>query len=324
MRFACPGLLALMLGSSSAQAWDPYGHMVVCQLAYDRLNPKAKAAVDELVQGVKHPTQKYNFVTVGCWMDDIREDNPEIPFTGQFKPWHFITWGHNPSDTNPPLEPGTSAESAKGNIVIALKRAQAVLEGGTDPEIPDKSYALAILCHLVGDVHQPLHCASRHFKDQSGKIVNDRGGNSVTIDNAPPMQLPLGVTAPMNLHAFWDAAYRGRFDAKTGQMVVDNAYGDYTKKDMALLEPLFAGLDQFAPAVGVSLEPDFVAWAKESNALAREMAYAKLPRFEKDRYADVDASYTAEAKQIAQARLVLGGYRLASLLNATLGADPEN
>ena len=319
LRLLLTSLLALFSVSQTARAWDPYGHMIVCHVAQERLNPEVKAAVEKLLPGVKHPTIIYDFVTVGTWMDDIRDENPEIPFTGKFKPWHYITWGHQPSDANPPLELGDDKESREGNIIIGLKRALAVLKGGADSEIPDSSYALAILCHLVGDLHQPLHCASHFYEGRNGKIENDRGGNRVVIDNAPQLQLPLGVKSPMNLHAFWDAAYRGQFDPQTRQLVVNNAYSDYTVKDMALLKPLLVGLDRLAPSADVSLATDFVAWGKEGNALARDFAYPKLPRLKMNRYADVDEAYTKEAAQIAQTRLVLAGYRLAQLLNETLG-----
>ena len=39
---------ALMLAATlSARAWDGTGHMLVAQVAYDRLNAKAKARVSE-------------------------------------------------------------------------------------------------------------------------------------------------------------------------------------------------------------------------------------------------------------------------------------
>lgn len=320
IRRAFTGLLALFLVPAIAQAWDPYGHMIVGHVAQERLNPAAKEAVEKLLPGVKHPTITYDFVTVGTWMDDIREENPEIPFTGKFKPWHYITWGHKPTDANPPLEPGgDDKESRDGNIIIGLKRALAVLKGGTDEEIPDASYALAILCHLVGDLHQPLHAASNFYEGRSGRIENDRGGNRVQIDNAPPLELPLGNTTPMNLHAFWDAAYRGQFDVETKKLIVNNAYSDYTVKDRELLKPLLVDLDKFAPAADVSLKTDFEAWGRESNALARDFAYPKLPRLKNNRWADVDEAYTKEASEIARKRLVLAGHRLAHLLNETLG-----
>lgn len=313
------GLLALWVVPASA--WDSYGHMMVGHVAYQQLNPKAKAVVDQLAAEVRFPGTTYTFVTLGCWMDDIRADSPDIPFTGQFKPWHYISWGHEPTDSNPPLELGDDEESKQGNIIIGLKRALAVLKGGSDLEIPDQAHALAILSHLVGDVHQPLHCGSRYFVDRNGRTVHDAGGNRVMLENGADVTLPLGNTSKTNLHAFWDQAYRARFDSKANRLLADPAYDDYNKKDMELLAAVLVGLDRYAPEPDVSLEPDFVAWAREGNALAKNFAYANLPRFERDRYADIDDLYTLKAVELAKGRIVLAGYRLAHLLNAILGQE---
>jgi len=321
-RRICGGIaLAFFLVPGLGLAWDPYGHMMVAEVAYGLLNPKAKTAVDQLANEIKSPDPSYTFITLSGWMDDLRSENPEVRFSGQFKPWHYISWGHKASDAEPPLELGTDEESKKGNVIIGLKRALAVLKGGTDPEIPDKAHALAILVHLTGDVHQPLHCASNYF-EENGKMVNDAGGNRVSIDNAPTIDIGLGKPLKMNLHSFWDAAYRAQYDNKTNMMIVDPAYADYTKKDLKLLEPLLGGLSRYAPESGVSLEPDFVAWGRESNALAASMAYEKLPRFKQNRYADVDDLYVIRSVELAKSRIVLAGYRLATLLNKTLGSEP--
>lgn len=322
-RRTCGWTLALILFFAPyvSRAWDPYGHMMVAQVAYDRLNPRAKAAVDGLAAEIKSPDASYTFVTLACWMDDLRTEDPKIPFSGQFKPWHYITWGHKESDANPPLELGNDEESKKGNVIIGLKRSLAVLKGGSDPEIPDKAHALAILIHLTGDVHQPLHCGSRYF-NENGKTANDAGGNRVAIDNAPTIDIGLGKPLKPNLHSFWDAAYRAKFDTKKDMAIIEENYADYTKKDMELLKPLLAGLDKYAPEPGVSMEPDFVAWAKEGNKLAADFAYAKLPRLSKDRYAVVDDLYTIKSVELARAQIVLAGHRLAALLNSTLGSEP--
>lgn len=56
-----------------------------------------------------------------------------------------------------------------------------------------KSYALRLLIHYLGDVHQPLHCMDR-VNDEYPE--GDRGGNEVPI--------PYHYRAD-NLHALWDA-----------------------------------------------------------------------------------------------------------------------
>jgi hypothetical protein len=56
-----------------------------------------------------------------------------------------------------------------------------------------KSYALRLIIHYLGDVHQPLHCLSRV---DDNFPAGDRGGND--------FPLPTHYTAK-ELHAVWDS-----------------------------------------------------------------------------------------------------------------------
>jgi hypothetical protein len=56
------------------------------------------------------------------------------------------------------------------------------------------SYAIRLLIHYVGDVHQPLHCVSRVNNEYP---AGDRGGNS--------FPLPTHYSTK-ELHAVWDSA----------------------------------------------------------------------------------------------------------------------
>jgi hypothetical protein len=66
-----------------------------------------------------------------------------------------------------------------------------------------KSYDLVWLEHLGGDIHQPLHGATRYYQGKG-----DEGGNFVKISLTPAMRKQfegsLGTSAPSELHAFWD------------------------------------------------------------------------------------------------------------------------
>ena len=41
--------LSLLILSAPAYCWDKYAHMLICQIAYSRLTPRAKSAVGSLV-----------------------------------------------------------------------------------------------------------------------------------------------------------------------------------------------------------------------------------------------------------------------------------
>src|SRR3989442_13940303 len=83
------------------------------------------------------------------------------------KYWHFVDTPFTNDGTTLPAIPTPNAQDR-----IALFRG--VLASNSDDKL--KSYDLAWLLHLVGDVHQPLHCATRvSSTDPSG----DNGGNKV-------------------------------------------------------------------------------------------------------------------------------------------------
>jgi hypothetical protein len=304
----------LMAALPPCRAWDPDGHQIVATIAYDHLNPKAKAAVDELAKEVVGPGATYDPVTIACWMDDLRDKTTNIPYHGLFFPWHYVDFGLAPTDPRPFTTPGQDNETS-GNVITALKRAMVVLQGGSDPYIKTKAMAYAIVSHLVGDIHQPLHAAAYYYKQPDGRWANDAGGNKVAIVNGP------AIEPKYNLHYFWDAAWRAGFDEKSGLVVVDLKYENWNHHNPQVIRPLAEELEASdKPAPTENLEPDFEGWANESNQIAREVVYPRLTFTENHRSARISAEYAALANPLARRQLVLAGYRLATLLNETLGA----
>jgi hypothetical protein len=296
------------------RAWDPDGHEIVATIAFDHLNPKARAEALALASEVAGPEKAYDPVTLACWMDDLRGHDAGLPYQGLFFPWHYVNFGLDPDDPVPVLEPGQDNEMS-GNVVTALKRVMVVLQGGSDPYVKSRAMAYAMASHLVGDIHQPLHAAAYYHQDANGRWVNDAGGNRVVVINGPVTE------ETYNLHYFWDAAWRASFDEASGRVTLDPRYEDWTHHDAELVRPLAEELEAaFKPGAGISLNPDFEGWARESNRLAREVVYARLTFTENHKLARISAEYTALAQPLARRRMVLAGYRLAALLNATLGA----
>ena len=74
MRALRLGLLALFL-PALAQAWDAAGHMLVGEIAWQQMTPAAREKAAALVQPLDTrftEGRPYNFITAGCWMDDMR------------------------------------------------------------------------------------------------------------------------------------------------------------------------------------------------------------------------------------------------------------
>jgi hypothetical protein len=191
------------------------------------------------------------------------------------KYWHFMNtpMGGAAGASVPPSAPNVTAKIAAFRAALATNIPDAV-----------KSYDLVWLIHLVGDVHQPLHCATRI---SVANPKGDLGGNLVLV--AGPSK---------ELHAFWDGAL-GNGETRNFMTAVKVA-GALPEPDAAL-----AGDDK---------EDD---WAAESFALAGTAVYvdpvtAGLGPFTHD------TAYTARTEQIARQRVALAGTRLANLLKTAL------
>jgi hypothetical protein len=290
----------LAFASIPVMAWDAEGHELVAKMAFDQLNTKAKDEVDRLAREVENPDRLYNVITIACWMDDIRKGPPAMLYHGMFPSWHYIDIGIAPDDPQPSFEPGDDNEM-HGNAVQALKRAVVVLKGGTDPYIKSKAVACAMVMHLVGDIHQPLHCATKYFLS-NGAQHQDNGGNLESVLNGPK-DVP-----NFNLHYFWDLAYRASFDPANGNVFFE-PYCRVAELRDAVLPP------------NTTLDPDFDQWARESNAIARDFVYPGITATDNSKLCRLSSVYVDKARMIARAQLVLAARRLAALLNSTLGAD---
>ncbi|HUB66614.1 MAG TPA: S1/P1 nuclease [Candidatus Methylacidiphilales bacterium] len=310
MRFFSVLVISLASFLSIADAWDSGGHEIIATIAWQRLNPKARQAVDALA---REAGPSYDAITVACWMDDLKSDNAPAPYRGLFKAWHFIDLGLEPGDPQPSFEPGDDNET-RGNVVQGLKRALVVLQGGSDPYVKSQAIALAMVMHLVGDIHQPLHAATKYFRTPDGMLRHDAGGNKELVVNAP------ADNPQFNLHYFWDSAWRASFDGASGLVMIDRRYNETFPHDASIIRPLAEELAKMTPPRDAVLETSIDQWARESNALARDFVYRRLTATQSPKYCRLSSEYVSAANTIARRQLVLAAWRLAELLNDTLGS----
>jgi S1/P1 Nuclease len=285
-------LLGLMLCTPSLSlGWGAGGHMMVASIAFKRLNPRAKAKAKELLAIPIDPAgvavKSKDFVNAAHWADDLR---PFAEFDS-FKPLHFID---QPFSTDGTALPADLPEP--DNVVKALGDNVNILKTSTDKNA--QAQALRLIIHFVGDVHQPLHCATRV---DSAHPEGDRGGNLVSI-KIPGTNGQLKTT---NLHSYWDGGI-GNFP-KTG--------ASFAPPPLRQIGPAAAKAMRGNPATNPALKLDdptnFDAWAQESLEFAKSVAYMGM----KDG-ATPSAAYNARALKVARQRVAWGGYRLAALLNS--------
>jgi hypothetical protein len=177
-------------------AWDGAGHMVIAAEAFRQLSPELKAQAIEVLKAhpdyakwVKayypNPTidlAEYAFMRSSTWPDEIRGtgneyDHPE---------WHFIDYPLRPPSF--PFEPDARPTN---NVLFGIGQCEMTLsDTNANPEL--RAIYLSYLIHLIGDLHQPLHCASLFTAVYPD---GDRGGNDFYVKPED-----VGV----RLHGIWD------------------------------------------------------------------------------------------------------------------------
>lgn len=158
--------LAILIPITSL-AWGATGHQVVADIAARHLNPKAQAAVQDLLGGE-------SMASVSTWMDLIRAQ-PKYRYTNT---WHWVTIPDG-------MRYADSEKKPEGDVTEATERMVAILKSDTASR-ENKEFALRLLIHMVGDLHQPLHVGNGL----------DKGGND--------LQVRWGKRGS-NLHQVWDS-----------------------------------------------------------------------------------------------------------------------
>ncbi len=303
-------LMLILVLSATSYAWDDQGHMMVAAVAYQKLTQQTKDRVDALLvlnpdrdhwlalipAGTSATKRKMMlFMIAATWPDRIKSDPdyhtdgthngnrpPDDPSASQnigyddlarHKYWHFVDLPFTQDGTVLPPIPTPNAQTQ-----IALFRA--VLASNSSDTL--KSYDLSWLLHLVGDVHQPLHCTTRVGLNQP---EGDDGGNGVKL------------ASPANLHTFWDD-------------VLGVSHIPSVAASAAALLPS-------APAA-VANDLDVSHWTDESFMAAKQTVYKQPPIGVGAGPFTLPPSYKTAAGNLAKKRIALAGARLAKILNEEL------
>lgn len=144
MRLLFYSFCLLIFSSQTALAWGRTGHQIIGTLAASYLTDNTKNEIKKLMGD---ETLRES----STWMDDVRGDERyEYMDT-----WHYVN-----SDVENPV-----------NALVKIQEYSNVLKDES-ASAKDKVLAIRVLCHLVGDIHQPLHCGYK--KDVGGNAVKLR------------------------------------------------------------------------------------------------------------------------------------------------------
>ena len=153
-----------LLLPASTYAWGSKGHKIVAAIAKQCLTKQVTDSVQSFLGTM-------SFEEASVWMDEVRGDNSY----DYLKPWHYVNVEKDKTYVK------TKNPEVVNQIEIYIDLLKQ--KGSRDKE--QIKFALKIIFHLIGDLHQPLHC---------GYMV-DKGGNEIQIDY---------IGKGTNLHKVWD------------------------------------------------------------------------------------------------------------------------
>ena len=280
MKNKCAVFLAVTVFAGSqlpAEAWNATGHMTVAEIARERLTPTAQARCTELLAVNALPMEARNpagmFIAAACWADDIKS-----PADAEL---HFISLPFTTDGTTPRL-PRTHT-----NIVDGIMECVTVLENPRALKM-ERAVKLRYLLNLIGDIHQPLHCATR-CNEQTPH--GDKNGHQFSLADGT------------NLRAFWDNG-AGLLKAVVARPL--------TVDGLAKIAHLQQLITTACPADSLEEELGEKSprkWAEESLEVAKSAAYGISPQEAPSK------EYVFQAQEAVKRRLALAGYRLGNLLN---------
>jgi len=309
-RIAFAAAFIVTAAIAPASAWNDEGHMVVAAVAYDQLTPKAKARVAQLLALSKYPTNGKNNVSPADQAKAAFMMAATAPDAIKFDPSHFKDDGEDPTNAkrapNPSRNTGfddpymhrywhyidlpfsTDASKLVQPPNINAEERIALFRKTLSSNAPDeqKAFDLVWLLHLVGDIHQPLHAASR-FAQTGSKSHGDTGENSVKLCDRPCRD---------QLHGFWDGVLG---NGENVSAAISEA-GKLPKPDQSDVS-----------------KSDEAVWVQESFQTAQKVVYAD-PIGDGNGPFTLTPAYRANAKKEAATRVALAGARLANLLNTEL------
>ncbi len=323
----CATILAL-LSTSLSFGWGGLGHQLVNDLAWTDLSTKSKVAVAKILlagdptyrpaapdgpldESYLEKKVRPMFAMAALWPDDIKNpakftsplfdswvkrfnrESPGVrPNLGKeevlMKTWHYY---------DVPLFDATGRKQARpSNAVRGLSIALPAFRAGN---AETRAFWLYWITHIVGDLHQPLHCCEsfKHHPEEG-----DEGGNLFNIY----LNSSRSQNARRNLHSLWDGGVQDavrldqRFPANADLEVISSAWKS----------------DPYGPSEAEISRQDPLDWANEGASIAKTRVYADI-----EPESVLSDSYRVRLAATCKGQARLAGARLARLLNNIL--DPS-
>jgi hypothetical protein len=277
-----PVSILVLLGFVFARdvaAWGDAGHQIICEIAFQELQPQARDAVQRLIQ----QDLDFTLFSKACtWPDHPRKRASE----------HFVNLpraAERLGDTPCPMD-APCVVTAIAADVAALSRA-----GATNTE---KLTALKFLGHWVGDVHQPLHVS----------FLDDKGGNDI-LEEGP---------CAANLHAVWDTCIIQRKLGTNIRRIATELRASVTA-DQRTQWTSTSATDWANESFAITTAEDVEYCVKTTTGCRYEEDNETYDPDEVKKVVTVDEAYMTRHLPTIKQRLTQAGVRLGALLNRALG-----
>jgi hypothetical protein len=313
--------MALALGSVSrpAAAWDASGHMQIADIAWSRLSARAKHEVTEILMSgdpkfrpvsAAEADVRDAFRKAATYPDVIKGDrttqyepiivemnakfftdappDPQNREDERCKTWHYYDTPLHDAGHHPP-----HASNALNALTLA-EQELTTLEKSPDKDRKMQCWWLYWIEHVVGDLHQPLHCVSNFQFLPDG----DAGGNLFMIGD------PNRPDGRGRLHGYWDAG----IDHAVAQ---DKAQGQ--SPNVEDVTQRWEHERSLAPSRAAASDLKIADWIQEGVTHSEQDVYAGI-----EQNATPGSSYAEHQAQLSRKLALLAGYRLASVLNKAL------
>ncbi|KAL7958017.1 S1/P1 nuclease [Trichoderma compactum] len=273
-----------------AMAWGPLGHQTAAYVATYFVTNSTAAYFKDLLD---NKNDDY-LASVAVFADDIK-DCPEGKFTKNF---HFIDAHDKPyKDCNVDYERDCKKD---GCVISALTN---YTKQAIDRELPedDRRFAVKLLVHFIGDLHQPLH------NEDVGK-----GGTEIWVK---------WQSQRRTLHSVWDSSIpeevAEHLNQRRKRPALEWALEWANELSTEISNGKFAGeRNSWLKSFDLS-DPLKTAmhWSNEANDIVCSHVFYEHYGPEEIKHKELSDEYYEKAAPVAEKQIARAGYRMAAWLN---------
>jgi hypothetical protein len=246
-------VIGVLCGVHYASAWGKQGHMMIAQIAADRLGSSASNKVAQFLG-----TSGYSLADIAPKPDDY-DHSPYGRWSG---PCHYCNLPRDATSFNMRYCPQEC-------VVKSIQNYTRILGGESrSPFQCDFTYgfepcALEFLVHYVGDVHQPLHVS----------YADDEGGNKVKVEF---------FNRKANLHQVWDELiiqrWNSDFQSGTKELeAIISSNPTQVKKYLSVMDPIIWANESYTYVLNTVYNFDEVITKRQTPHLGTAYYDRNLP-----------------------------------------------